>query len=297
MKQFFRRYGAAAAIACSLALGVLGTAAAQQPVPGPRDDSVGVEGRITSPPPTQPATIVSPANGQVFTTVPITVAGSCPNGTIVKVFSNNIFVGSAQCNNGTYNLQISLFAGRNDLVARVFDALDQEGPASPTITVTFNDPQFGQFGNQVLLTSQFARRAADPGTLLTWPVALSGGVGPYALSADWGDGTPVELKSLEFGGIVNLTHTYREAGIYRVIFKVTDRNGSSSFLQVIAVANGSGGTNRTVDDSSGETIITEKSVLWEPAAALMLLLPLTFWLGRKYEINAIRRRLDREYHT
>lgn len=268
---------------------------AQTPPPGPTDSSVGVEGTISGPPPTQAATIVSPANGQTFTTVPVTITGSCPAGTMIKIFSNNIFVGSAQCNGGSYSLQISLFAGQNDLVARVFDALDQEGPASPTITITFNDPQFGQFGNQVLLTSQFARRAADPGSLLTWPVTLSGGVGPYALSADWGDGTPTELKSQDFAGIVNLTHTYRDAGIYRVIFKVTDRNGSSSFLQVIAVVNGAGGTNRTVEDSGGETVITERRVLWQPAAALITFLPVTFWLGRKYELNALRRRLEREY--
>lgn len=297
MKRLIRRYGVVLAIACGMAVATIGSATAQQPIPGPVDESVGVEGRITSPPPTQAATIVSPANGQTFTSIPVTVTGSCPSGTIVKVFSNNIFVGSAVCNNGSYNLQISLFAGQNDLVARVFDALDQEGPPSRTVTITFNDPQFGQFGNQILLTSQFARRAADPGTKLTWPVALSGGVGPYALSIDWGDGTPVELKSLEFGGLVNLTHIYRDAGIYRVIFKATDRNGSSSFLQVIAVANGNGGTNRTVDDAGGETVIVERRVLWEPAAALLVLLPIAFWLGRKYELNSLRRRLEREYHT
>lgn len=268
---------------------------AQQPVPGPADESVGVEGRISSPPPTQAATIVAPANGQVFTNIPITVTGSCPANTIIKIFSNDVFVGSATCDNGSYSLQISLFSGRNDLVAKVFDALDQEGPPSPTVSISFNDPQFAQFGTQVLLTSQYARRATDPNVTMEWPIIISSGVGPYAISVDWGDGTPVELVSQPFAGVITLRHAYREPGVYKVIFKVADRNGSSSFLQVITIVNGPGGTNRTVGDSGNQTVITKTRVLWEPALALLMLCILTFWLGRKYELVSLRKRIEREY--
>lgn len=270
---------------------------AQQPAPGPSDEAFGVEGRIPSPPPTQAATIVSPANGQAFSSLPITVTGSCPAGTLVKLFSNNIFVGSTTCEGGSYTLQISLFSGQNDLVAKVFDALDQPGPDSRTITVTYSDPQFAQFGSQVLLTSQYARRAADPNVSLEWPFILSSGLGPYAFSIDWGDDTPVELRSEQFAGIINLRHSYKSPGVYRVIVRVADKNGSSAFLQVIAIANGQPGdsTASTGQGNDDKTVVTERKILWQPAAALLLIAPLSFWLGRRAELSALRKRLDREY--
>lgn len=271
------------------------TVYAQQPVPGPSDGSVGVEGRITSPPPTQAATIISPANGQSFNTIPVTVTGSCPANSLIKIFSNDIFIGSATCANGSYSLQVSLFSGRNDLVARVFDSLDQAGPDSATITINYTDPQFATFGSQVLLTSQYARRAADPSSTLTWPIILSSGVGPYAVSVDWGDGTPIELKSQPFAGIIDLNHAFKNPGTYKVIFKVVDSNGSSAFLQVIAVVNGSGGADYSNAAPKNETVITKTEVMWQPAVGLLLLIPFCFWLGRRFELASLRKRIEREY--
>ncbi len=286
----------AAAVVLGLSLASVPAVLAQQPAPGPSDGAVGVEGRITSPPPTQAATIVSPANGQSFNSIPVTVAGSCPGNSLVKIFSNNIFVGSTTCANGSYSLQISLFSGRNELIAKVFDALDQAGPDSATIVINFSDPQFAAFGTQVLLTSQFARRAANYDSTLEWPIILSSGVGPYALSVDWGDGSALELKSQPFAGVINLRHTYRSPGVYRVIFRVVDANGSSSFLQVIAIANGEGGTDRSNDkNATKETVITKTDIMWQPAVGLLMLTPISFWLGRRYELAALRKRIEREY--
>jgi hypothetical protein len=293
MKQSVIRTILALAVTIAVLLGTPSVAQAQTPPPGPQSGSTGVEGRIPSPPPSRAATIVQPANGQNFTSIPITVQGSCPNDTIVKIFSNNIFVGSAVCINGSYSLQISLFSGRNDLVARVFDALDQEGPPSAQVTVTFSDAQFSQLGSYVFITSQYARRAADPGKPLVWPVIISNGIGPYALSIDWGDGTPAELKSEPFAGALNYTHTYKTAGVYRVTFKVVDKNGTTGFLQVIAVVSGQAGTNKPTDDKG--TVITETKIMWWPVLTMFVPVLASFWLGRRYELSALRKRLDREY--
>src|SRR5215469_2946188 len=86
----------------------------------PQTGAFGFEGTVPGNPPKQGATITVPTNGQVFTNVPITVAGLCPSGLLIKVFSNNVFVGSTMCNNGSFTLQIALFAGTNDLVAKDF---------------------------------------------------------------------------------------------------------------------------------------------------------------------------------
>jgi len=256
--------------------------------PAPQSGSIGLEGTISTAPPTRGATIAVPANGAVFTGVPITVSGLCPTGLLVKVFANNIFVGSTVCSNGSYSLQISLFSGQNDLVARVYDALDQAGPDSNTVTVTFNDAQFSQFGTQVSLSSVYAERGAPPGTELDWPVLLNGGTGPYAISVDWGDGSPSELISVANPGTVTLKHTYKTAGIYTVIVKATDKNGEIAFLQLVGQATGATQSNST--KSNNGNVVIEKDVIWWPAVAMLPLILAAFWIGQRHGIDKIRRR-------
>src|ERR1700752_5517861 len=70
--------------------------------------SIGLQGTISSAPPSRGATIVTPSNGAVITTLPVTVSGLCPAGVLVKIFSNNVFVGSTVCSNGSYSVQVDL---------------------------------------------------------------------------------------------------------------------------------------------------------------------------------------------
>lgn len=250
--------------------------------------SVGLQGTITAAPPTRGATITTPGNGAVFTSVPITVSGICPSGVLVKIFSNNVFVGSVFCSSGSYSLQVNLFSGRNDLVARVYDALDQAGPDSNTVTVTFNDAQFAAFGTHVALSSNYAQRGAPPGETLTWPILLSGGTGPYAISVDWGDGSPSDLSSQAIAGTITIKHVYKNAGIYKVIAKATDKNGGTAFLQLVGQATGA-----TQANGKGGTAVIKVQVLWWPALAMLPLILGAFWVGRRHELYTLRKRLER----
>ncbi|HSD56005.1 MAG TPA: PKD domain-containing protein [Candidatus Saccharimonadales bacterium] len=258
----------------------------------PQDGAIGVEGKVPSNPPTQAATISSPRNGQSFNDLPITVSGLCPKGLLVKIFANNVFVGSAQCENGSYSIQVDLFSGRNDLVARVFDAFDQGGPDSNIVTVNFDDAQFNPTQSSLLsLTSNYAQRGANPGQKLSWPIILSGGTSPYAVSVDWGDGKSPDLISVQFTGTIDLSHTYDSAGIYKVIVKATDKNGLSAYLQLVAQANGAVTSSTTgTGDDDDKAIITR--VLWAPAAICIPLIFLAFWLGRRYELATLRKHLE-----
>jgi len=249
--------------------------------------SIGIQGTIPSPPPARGATIVVPSNGAIFTNVPITVSGLCPTGLLVKIFDNNVFVGSTVCVNGSYSLQIDLFSGRNDLVARVYDALDQAGPDSNTVTVTFNDAQFLQFGTHVSLSSVYAERGAPPGSELDWPILLSGGTGPYAISVDWGDGSPSDLFSVDNAGPLTIKHVYKLAGIYKVIVKATDKNGGEAFLQLVGQATGAAQNN-----NKGGNVIIVKDVLWWPALAMLPLIFAAFWIGRRHELYSLRKHLS-----
>lgn len=282
--------GAAVALLLFLMMG--GNAAAQ--VQNPQSGSTGLQGKISAPPPTAAATISIPRTGQSFTTLPVTVSGLCQTGLLVKLFKNNVFAGSVQCTNNSFSLLIDLFNGQNDLVARVYDTLDQAGPDSNTVTVNFSDNTAINL-NRVSLTSNFAKRGANPGQTLTWPIILSGGTGPYAVSIDWGDGKTPDLKSLEFPGPFDIQHKYDNPGVYNIIVKATDKNGSVAFLQLVGVGNGaltqdsqqSSGSNNTAT-----TTVTKTQILWQPAAAFIPFILLTFWLGKKHELKVLRRRIE-----
>jgi len=267
------------------------TTFAADPLPDQqKSGSVGLQGTISSTPPTRGATIAVPGNGAGFSSVPITVSGICPNGLLVKIFSNNVFIGSTFCNGGSYSLQVNLFSGRNDLVARVYDALDQAGPDSNLVSVTFNDAQFAAFGSRVMLTSVFALRGSPPNQLLTWPIILSGGVGPYAISVDWGDGSPTDLFSQEGPGPITLKHTYKTAGLYRVLVKATDKNGGTAFLQLIAQATGAG--QDTVKKATDNSVV-KTQVIWWPVLLMLPLIVAAFWVGRRHELYTLRKRLEK----
>lgn len=265
------------------------------PNPAPNGDSFALEGKIDGPAPTQGATITTPSSGQAFTETPITVAGSCPKDLLVQILVNDAMAGSVYCATGSFSLQVSLVTGQNDIKARVFDDLDQQGPDSNTVSVTFNNARFTAFGTLVTLTSNFSRRAAAPGSQLTWPLILSGGTGPYAFSINWGDGTQPDLQSQSVAGNVNIQHVYKNSGVYQVVVKVSDANGVSAFLQLTAVATGepTAGVTKTTDN--GVTVTTTKKViLWQPAVVLFVAAIAAFWLGRRYELSALRRQIERD---
>lgn len=254
-----------------------------------------MEGKIPSPPPTRGATITTPGSGQTFTRTPITVNGLCPQGLLVKVFTNNVFIGATTCDSGSYSIQVDLFSGENDLVARVYDAFDQAGPDSNVVKVTFNDAQFKAFGGALLsLTSSYAQRGANPGDTLVWPVILSGGNGPYAISVTWGDNKAPDLISREFTGTFDLKHVYDNAGIYKVTVKASDKNGLTAYLQLVAIANGAatGGTDQNNKNGAQSTV--PPRVVWIPAAVSIPLIFAAFWLGKRYELATIRRHIEQQ---
>ena len=268
------------------------------PTPAPQPGSYGLEATKPQPPPTEGATITTPGNGASFSSSPITVNGICPKGLLVQVFNNGVLVGAVMCTNGSFTMQVSLFAGANELSAIVYDDLDQAGPTSPIVTINYTDTRFTAFGALITLTSSYGRRSAAAGSPLSWPLQLSGGAGPYAFSIDWGDGSKPELKSQALAGLVTISHAYKKAGIYQVNVKVTDVNGVSAFLQLIAVANGkvdSTTSGAAAGDTSGsKTSTPPPQILWIPTAVSLILLVPSYWLGRRSQMISIRNKMLKE---
>lgn len=286
----------------SLGLGFVCSAPAQAqinplPTPEPKPGGYGLQAVKKQAPPTQGATITVPSSGASFTNSPITVQGICPNDLLVQLYNNNVMVGAVMCENGSFSVQVSLFSGTNELKAAVYDGLDQTGPESNVVTVTYTDTRFTAFGQLVTLTSNYGRRSTPAGTQLTWPLQLSGGTGPYAFSIDWGDGSDPQLMSQALAGAFNIDHIYKNAGIYQVNIRVTDVNGVSAFLQLVAVSSGEANQPGTGEAGNGDGSSAKQErvvVMWMPAAIALVLLFPTYWLGRRSQLVSLRNRMLKE---
>jgi len=262
------------------------------PIPEPKPNSYGLEATKTQPPPDTPPTLLSPGSGASYSTSPITVSGLCKDGLLVQVYNNGALVGAAMCTSGSFTMQVTLFSGQNEITAFQYDDLGQSSPVSATVTVTYNNSSFTAFGALITLTSNYGRRAANPGSTLSWPLQLSGGSGPYAMSIDWGDGGSPELKSISLAGALDITHIYKQAGVYRVTVLVKDVNGVSAFIQLVAVANGT--PPPTKDTATPTSVKTVTQVMWWPTMVCTVLLLPTFWLGRRSQMVSLHRKLERD---
>ncbi len=103
-------------------------------------ESFDVTAKVDSPVPTSPAVISSPVDQQHFNTSPITLTGTCGDGTYVALFRNGAFAGTAACTGGFFTIQVALTPGSNVLQAKNYNNTDNEGPESSPITVFYDIP-------------------------------------------------------------------------------------------------------------------------------------------------------------
>lgn len=251
---------------------------------------------VTGARPTGPATITSPSSGQTFGTNPITVTGTCPDKTLVKVFKNGILAGSTICDaNRHFSIQMDLLLGSNALTAWAYNTNDQPGPDSPTVNVTLTIPSnvFG-FSSELLIQSTSYYRGALPGDQITWPIELVGGVAPYAVSFDWGDGTQSDLVTRTAPGPFTLNHTYKQVGgylgAYPLIIRATDAAGHTAYLQLTSIINSPTG-NAKAGTKSIVPSLSQYALIW-PLWVILLLMIISFWLGERREKRIMRRQME-----
>ena len=247
---------------------------------------------VPAPKPTVAPVITSPSNGQTFGVNPVTVAGTCPANTFVKIFANGVLTGSVVCGqNQRFTLQIDLVVGQNSLTAAAFNINDESGPFSSPVNVTLTAPAGGLgFSTELLLQTTAYFRGAPPGTELVWPITIVGGLAPYAVSYDWGDGKQ-DLATRVAPGPFELKHTYLKPGgymgAYPLIIRATDAAGHSAFLQLTSIVNDPAGATTK---STGKTTATTL-VAW-PFWLLSVLIVLAFWLGEVWEKRRLRKQLE-----
>lgn len=266
------------------------TVIAATPYNGPESGYVALSGTMPGPPPKSGAVIKSPVNGQSFSTSPVTVAGSCPTDTMVEVFKNGIFAGSGPCkSDNTFSFDIDLLNGANKLTAKAYDALNQPGPDTPAVNVTYNHSlattagiaPLDLDGAQLLLNSDAVYRGAFPNQPLSIPISIIGGTPPYAINIQWGDGSNTVVSranNLTF----NTSHTYKKAGTFQITIQATDHQSRVAFLTVAAIVNGqpplaAGSTNTPTKAAMNKLLVLWP--LYTTAAAVVI----SFWMGERRE--------------
>lgn len=272
-------------------LGESWAVSAATPAVNPQTGSVGLSGTVRGPAPKTSAVIVSPRTGSRTSSTPITVAGTCPTQTVVSITKNGVFGGVTACqDDGTFSLQVDLFQGTNELVAQVADALGQNGPASPAVSVTYDAPSLavpGAIGKQLFLETNTAVVGGDPQQTMRRAVNIVGGNAPYAISWDWGDNQN-SLVSQAGDGPANASHVYAKPGTYRVIVRVTDALGAAAYLQLINIVNGPAEAAGATNGNGKGALPGELLAAW-PLFILVSTMVLFFWLGERRQITKMRR--------
>lgn len=271
------------------------TVAAQSP--GPEAGSIGLTGIVEGDPPKTGATINVPQTGNRFSTSPITVSGTCEADTLIEVYKNDIFAGSTMCtSDGTFAFEIDLLYGENRLSARVYDALNQQGPESNLVTVFydglppqpapgFNSLDFG--GAQLLLNTDSVFRGSFPGQEFSMPISIIGGTPPFALNVQWGD-SKNKVVSRNDNLNFDVTHSYSRAGTYQVRLQATDAAGRVAFLTVASIING--GPDGSEGLGSGTTAPQNTLLALWPLYVSLVAVVVAFWLGEMREKRVLKNR-------
>ena len=196
-------------------------------------DNVHVSVNITGAPPTVGATITFPTANQVSSISLLQVSGTCPEGLLVAVYNNGAFAGSTICtSNNDFSVTVQLLEGTNTLQAQDYDGVNQPGPTTPQVSITYEPPvvtpettapvvtepdqlvpaptvpavpitvpqpsaepcytlpnnKASVSTNTPLISVNCIQRNLFIGDTLSLSVLIHGGIAPYALLTDWGDG-------------------------------------------------------------------------------------------------------------
>lgn len=261
------------------------------------DGAYSVNAVVPSSVPIVAARITSPQSGITVTTPTITVSGFCQVGNLIKVFRNDIMAGADFCSsNGTFSFPVSLFLGSNTLIARSYNALDEAGPDSSAVLVTYQPTAFSATAipvnagvplGQLQILGDTSYHAFQLNQETSWLLEIKGGQAPYAVSINWGDGTS-DLISRTAAGIFVVKHTYhsapKEGRSYGIDINASDAAGNKANLHLGALLAVPPPTNKP----NNEVL----KIAW-PIWLIALLLLISFAIGSWTEdrrIKAERRR-------
>lgn len=274
------------------------------------DQGYDVQARVAGQAPTQAATIDLPLTGSSLTTKPILVSGTCPLNTYVDLLRNNVSGGVALCDGSShYSLSVDLLTGSNTFMARVYNFADTPGPDSAEVAVSYQSPVLpattlgssAASATSLTIKTNFKYQGFNVGDLASWKIEILGGIAPYAVNVEWGDGEH-DLYSRSSSGEMTLEHRYKKAGGYKgsYVIKITatDNNGANGYAQFITIINNPspagvtglsriGGVAGPIATLSSDKFGALIKYAW-PSYGVVSLMLTSFWLGELRELHGLR---------
>jgi len=99
-----------------------------------------VQGVVPADPISQPAVIDTPLSESRTDQPSLTVAGTCPADSYVRINRNGSDAGMSTCASGRFSVLVGLAPGSNTLRAQAYNLTNQAGPVSTAITVYYDKP-------------------------------------------------------------------------------------------------------------------------------------------------------------
>jgi len=300
-------YGALAALLVLVGLTMTLISLAVVTPGGADSGNIAVTGIVPGPPPNTAPAILEPTDGAQVSNQLITVSGTCSLGLTVVVNDNQTGVGSASCDqNGAFSLTISLATGTNALTAYHLDDLNQSGPDSNTVTVTYQPASSpaepagtsttepasatteptastaSATSNQFLVTAPFRFDGIQSGQSFTLHGDVVGGTAPYAVQINWGDATQTLLSRAAVGPFTS-EHTYPRAGQFIIKLTASDATGATTYYQTTASVSGVTGPQPTSPATTAPVVPAYKLAIIWPLFLVACLTVFSFWLGEFYD--------------
>lgn len=272
---------------------------------------------VPAPPLTTPATITAPVDGSTTGNQIISARGTCPARSYVKLLRDQTMIGASQCTNGEWSLQVSLLVGANRLSAQAYNLTDQPGPTADGVVVTYTPPApkpvpQGSTGTgspkpapaakPLTIGNDFQYKGYFTDQTVSLTLSLAGGVTPYALQVDWGDGQ-TDLRSVKTETKLTLHHVYDRPPVvsngYIITVTVSDGADVRTLLQLFAVVSPlPGGPANQEADNGLFTPGSRYGSFWSvagPTLAIALVALISFWLGERREFELLHQASKRKY--
>lgn len=185
-------------------------------------DAYIVTATVPAPVPSTPAVIIQPAEGTITHNPDIIVGGTCPvesPAVSVVIYSNGTLLGSIPCGaSGNFTIQVTIFAGSNQLTARTLTITGDYGPTGTPVNVTFSPssttggdltgtPGIHPATAPLTIHSDKEYLVFGPSVPAEWVGTISGGQPPYTVNVNWGDHVVSVEKNLG-------TETHRFSHLY-----------------------------------------------------------------------------------
>ncbi len=270
---------------------------------------------VSGPPPTDGATITSPISGTTIANLnPTDVSGTCFPNSFVVIQNNASLAGSTICTaGGAFLVSVQLSLGQNILTAKNYDNLNQAGPDTSAVTVTFeivNEDPVVQPEQPILPENPLIIPGVTTGpsecdsyqpssTLLTGGdphvavvcvprsidanqdhkigVLVWGGKPPYAINFKWGSGDTT-LISMNAPGYKSVKVRYASSGVYNINIQLTDQsNKAATGESAVEVTNAA--TPQTFTQVVDNILSTSWFETPVPLYVTALALTLGFWGG------------------